>query len=239
MGKPKISSDEFLNDNKQERFFCNECGEKLLEDDNFCPNCGKNFDDNDNSNEKSKKFIIGAIALVTIILIGGYFGYSAYQTSEFDKNLKDAMINDGKVQYCIDKGFNSINTGARGVGGPIGEGTLMAAEPFVLNESKNLEKCNKFAQTPEEKKLAQLLIERNILRSEFVNTSIGYASVVSDVQLDFIGTNTESNYNSGYSLINKGSEIENKIAVKDGEILELLNKYSDLKKRWDNIKSNE
>ncbi|MEA4957827.1 hypothetical protein SDC9_46165 [bioreactor metagenome] len=71
MDKPKISADEFLNNDKRKKIYCTNCGKELLEEDNFCLNCGKNLKNNNKSNKKTKKIIIFSIVLIAIIAIVG------------------------------------------------------------------------------------------------------------------------------------------------------------------------
>ncbi|MGL6298252.1 MAG: zinc-ribbon domain-containing protein [Methanobacteriaceae archaeon] len=77
----------------KDKGFCSHCGERLLEDDKFCTKCGK-------SRGISKNMlIIGAIALIGVILVGGYLGYTTYKTMEFDNKFPVELTLGGQTFY--------------------------------------------------------------------------------------------------------------------------------------------
>lgn len=231
MPKPRISADDFLNDDKK-LGFCDNCGEKLVDsDDKFCHNCGKNFKNNEIPNEKSKKIIIGAIALIAIIIVGGYFAYSAYQTSEFDRNYSNYLANTAlsgeNVNLASDvyvNPYSSIYT-AKYVKSAINYNNLAIAD---------LEECEKYVQTVEEKELVELSLNLAKKNGEYLNSSYNFWEKCSSITYssDYIWYGASSSDTS--QLTNYKNQVEKDSKEMDNlenNLLEFLNNHSDLKKR--------
>ena len=60
--------------------FCGNCGNELREGAMYCPKCGTAVGNTNRSNgTSSKSYVkwIGALALLAVLCVGGYFGYNA------------------------------------------------------------------------------------------------------------------------------------------------------------------
>jgi len=135
----------------------------------------------------------------------------------------------------MDDGIEQLSTGPKGVGAPTSKASFTMAKTFNIHANENFEKCKDFAQTPEEKKLIELLIEENELYDEYLSLWIKVSDLKLNIDLDFTGTNAVNNLNSLETISTEGEEIEKKIDKNRQEINDLLNNYPDLKKRWDKI----
>lgn len=77
---------------------CSHCGEKLIEDDKFCPNCGKS------KGIAKNKLIIGVIALIAIFtIISGVLlsGLNSQTQSIDENNANTSNVNEGVFPNAI------------------------------------------------------------------------------------------------------------------------------------------
>lgn len=210
---------------KDDELTCNNCGEKLLETDKFCPHCGKR------RGMEQNKIVLVAIMLIAIILVGGFVANNVYKSMVFDENLKEAVYNRELTLFFIDEGWDEIENSRYGAGYPVAKGNFQAAESFNINESRNLKKCKDFAQSEEEKKLIQILMDENALYNELIGLNIRGADLLFNFYLDRVGTYRESDIAEAKNIDSRTKEIEKEINDKELEKKELLKKHPNLRKK--------
>jgi predicted nucleic acid-binding Zn ribbon protein len=119
----------------EKRILCNHCGEKILEDDKFCQNCGENF----NRNNKTELLIVGIIGLIAILaLLVGILSSTQDVVSFTEDNLFSNVVEVGGISFNIPKGYVLNGTDYKNIGAENGvnlEGTKLFTSDYVKNSS--------------------------------------------------------------------------------------------------------
>ncbi|MDL2246051.1 hypothetical protein LJB96_00380 [Methanobrevibacter sp. OttesenSCG-928-K11] len=233
MDKPHMSADDFLK-HYNKPGFCDNCGEKLVDkDDKFCHSCGKNFESNEMPEENNTKIIIGSIVLIAIIIVGGYFAYSTYQTSEFDKNYKNYMANTLSSYENLKSGndvyvneYSSIYTA----------NYIELAINYNNLAIDDLEECKKYAQTSEEKELIELSLNLAKKNEQYLDASYNFWEKASSITYssNYIWYGASSSDSSQLTdYYNQAEKYSSEVEDLRNNLAEFLDNHPELKERFD------